>query len=210
VTKASLAPLVRRDAPWEALFAADPFHPGWEDVLYEPQVLTGHYDPAEDERAARVRGHFWAGYADWIRQRRLREEGRLWLVSGEPLSSETRRAFDLDGARYASVRAFYDSLKVDDDATRAQIAACAYDGPWGRIRRPRPAAFRYGSQRFEVGSIEHCVLVARATEAKVRAHQDVRAALLGTHRARLYMGAFAALGRSMPFALMVLRERIRS
>lgn len=207
--KTSLAGLVRTRAPWEDLFAADPFHPGWEEVLYEPQVLAGFYDPAEDERAASIHGRRWEGYDDWIRQRRLRAEGRLWLVSGEPLSSESRRAFDLDGARYASVRAFYDSLKVGDEISRAAVAACVYDGPRGRILRPKAMSFRYGGRDIDVGSVEHCALVARATEAKVLAHEDVRAALFSTRRSRLDMGAIATLGRSMPFALMVMRERLR-
>jgi len=198
--------MIRGRAPWETLFAADPLHPGWEEVLYERQALSGRYDPVEDERLTRTHG---PSYAHWIRHGRLRAEGRLCLVSGEPLSSETRRAFELDGAPYASVRAFYDSLKVDDVVTRARIAACAYDGPKGLIARPSRAIFRYGGLVVDVGSLEHCVLVARATEAKVHAHDDVRRALLATKRARLYMGAITALGRAMPFALMVLRERLR-
>lgn len=205
----SLEALIRRGASWEALVAADPQSPGWEHVLYEAQVLAGHYDPVEDERFARSYGLGRDSYERWIRHRRLRNEGRLWLVSGAPLSSETRAAFELDGARYVSVRAFYDSLKVDDELTRAAIAAGVYEGPRGRIQRPRPAPFRYRDHSVDLGSIEHCSLVARATEAKVRAHADVRAALLATGHARLYMGAFTPLGRSMPFALMVLRERLR-
>jgi hypothetical protein len=206
VAKASREGMIRGRAPWETLFAADPLHPGWEDVLYERQALSGHYDPVEDERVARMHG---PSYAEWTRHGRLRAEGLLSLVSGEPLSSETRRAFALDGAPYASVRAFYDSLKVDDLVTRARIAACAYDGPKGLIARPSRATFRCGAHLVAVGSVEHCVLVARATEAKVQAHEDVRRALLATKRARLYMGAVTALGRAMPFALMVVRERLR-
>jgi len=206
VAKPSLEGMIRGRAPWEALFAADPLHPGWEDVLYERQALSGRYDPVEDERLTRTHG---PSFAQWVRHRRLLAEGRLSLVSGEPLSSETRRAFELDGTTYACVRAFYDSLKVDDAATRARIAACAYDGPSAVIKRPSRPTFRYGGLVVDVGSLDHCVLVARATEAKVHAHDEVRRALLATKRARLYMGAVTALGRAMPFALMVLRERLR-
>jgi hypothetical protein len=79
------------------------------------------------------------------------------------------------------------------------------------VKRARRGVFRYLGEEVSVNSVQHGVLVARATEAKVQAHAEVRQALAATGTTRLAAGdpMAGAIGRWMPFALMVLRLRLR-
>lgn len=133
--------------------------------------------------------------------------GRLRLVTGEPLSSESVAPFQLDGLGYRSVACFYHSLKLPEgDPRRAAVAR----GERQRRRSGGRTTFGYHGQEITVGSLDHGLLIARATEAKVLAHDHVRRALAATGASRLYMGDAGSqvLGRTMPLVLMVLRLRL--
>lgn len=196
----------------ELCVRVDPFEPGLADVLYDEPVTRGTYDAEADAAEAARHGLDVGFHSRWLHARRLRDEGRTVLVGGPWLASEAPTPFELDGRHYASVAAFYAALKLrDDDPEREAVAR----GRGGRSRRIRPAwrdAFEYDGRRVAIGSPMHGGLVARATEAKVAAHAEVRRALATTGRSLLYMGGRygrgpQALGRYMPFALMVLRLR---
>jgi len=130
-----------------------------------------------------------------------------WVMVGyTPLGSSARTEFTLDGRTYASVGTFHETLKLaEDDPRRGELAL----GRWprrGRVKPARPGVFNYRGEEIAVNSAEHGVLIARATEAKVLAHASVRQALLATERRWLFIGEGpGALGRYMPFALMVMR-----
>lgn len=198
--------LVRRRTLAEVCALLDPLDPGCEGVLYGSQAPAQDHDE-DDARFAAAHGLGVEHHRRWIAARRLRNEGRLWLVSGDPLSSESVAPFHLDGRAYRSVWCFYQSLKfAAGDPRRAAAAA----GTGGRCRGGGRRAFIYEGEEIAVGSTTHGVLVARATEAKVRAHEHVRRALAATGTSRLFMGHANSqvLGRFMPFALMVLRFKL--
>lgn len=178
----------------------DPFDPALEGPLYAPQVVPD--DEAEVRRQASFSGHASEYARAWSRTRCLRHAQLLINVSGDPLGAPT--PFVLDGLECASVWSFYQALKLDGDE-RVAVAAGR------RNHRPGPLrdSFEFAGETITVDSVADGVLVARATEAKVRAHDRVRRALAATGAARLYMGGprSQVLGRYMPFALMLLRLR---
>lgn len=192
-----------RERPLAALCAElDPFDPALAGPLYAPQVV-----PDDDDEDRRLAGH--SGYAGgsalaWARTRRLRHANLLINVSGDPLASQAPTRFRLDGLECTSVASFYQALKRDGDERIAGAAG------YHHRRAPARDSFVYAGERIAVNSAAHGVLVARATEAKVLAHEHVRRALAATGTARLYMGGpySQALGRYMPLALMLLRLRL--
>lgn len=134
------------------------------------------------------------------------------LVGGPWLASEAPTSFELDGRRYASVACFYEALKLHEDDPERDAVALGLGRDRRRLRPARCGTFVHARQELVVGSPAHGGLVARATAAKVDAHAEVRRALAATGRSLLFMGgryggAPQALGRFMPFALMVLRYR---
>lgn len=192
----------------------DPFDPGWEGLLYEAQVTRGAYDLAADAAEAERHGLDIGFHRRWLHARRLREEGRTVLVGGPWLASEAPTPFELDGRRYASVACFYAALKLRDDDPERDAVALGLGQGRRRIRPALRGVFVHAGQEIAVGSAAHGGLVARATEAKVDAHGEVRRALAATGQSLLFMGGRygrgpQALGRFMPFALMVLRYRGR-
>lgn len=141
---------------------------------------------------------------DWSLRTRYMHANYL-MVGYDPLGSSAWTEFVLDGRTYASVGTFHETLKVrEDDPRRGELAL----GRAG-IRRVKPArrgSFVYMGAEIAVNSVEHGILIARATEAKVLAHASVRQALLASERRWLFIGeGVGALGRYMPFALMVMR-----
>lgn len=176
----------------------EPFDRALEGVLYAPQVaaITAEQE-AEALRFAARHGLHPAWQRERMVARQLLAEGKLALVSANPLASESIAPFQLDGREHRSVWSFYQSLKSRDGDPRPRQGG-------------RRTTFRYDGLEIGVNSVEHGVLVARATEAKVLAHEHVRRALAATGTARLYMGEVnsQALGRYMPFALMVMRFRL--
>lgn len=197
--KASMAEICERH---------DPFDRALEGALYASQRVSLS---AEQEAAARQIAARWGLRPElqrqWMDARQLVAEGKSRSVVGAPLGSESVAPFSLDGREYNSVWSFYQSLKLQDgDPGRAAVAS----GARRRVGRTGDRSFGYGGQLIAVNSVEHGVLVARATEAKVRAHEHVQRALLATGAARLYMGdpGSQALGRYMPFALMVMRLKL--
>lgn len=142
---------------------------------------------------------------DWTLRTRLMS-AKWTMVGHDSLGSSAWTAFTLDGRTYASVGMFHETLKLaEDDPRRDELAL----GRWPRRGRVKPAqrgVFRYRGAEIAVDSVEHGVLIARATEAKVLAHASVRQALLASERRWLVIGeGVGALGRYMPFALMVMR-----
>jgi hypothetical protein len=173
--KTDMAELCRRFDPEEA---------GLAEALYERRVWTEEDAPA------------------WLRPRFVGTE-RVHTISGTLLGSWAPTEFVLDGVVYASLFAFWRSLKYPEgDPRRAETAAGR-----GRGRGRRDVVFTYQGERIAVNSPAHGVLVGRATEAKVLAHAGVREALGATGTLRLAAGT-SALGRYMAFALMVMRVRL--
>lgn len=210
----SLARLLR-EAPLDVLCrVTDPFDPAWEGLLYAPQVTSRSYDHAADDAFAARHGLSEGFHRRWLHARRLQEEGLSCLVSGPWLASEAPTPFELDGRRYASVACFYQALKLhEDDPEREAIAMGVAIRARGRLRPAARGVFSYAGREIAVGSPEHGVLIGRATAAKVDGHAMVRRALAETGWSRLFMGARfhggpQALGRAMPFCLMVLRHRL--
>lgn len=162
----------------------DPEDPSLAGVLYVRQVWTTTDMPP------------------WL-YARLAGTERAHTISGGLLGSWAPTEFALDGRTYASLFAFWRSLKyAEDDPRRAETAVGR-----GRGRGRRGDGFTYQGTRIAVNSPEHGALVGRATEAKVLAHAGVREALAATEAQRLTAGP-GALGRYMAFALMVLRLRL--
>lgn len=197
---------LRRASVADVCARYDPYDREWEGVLYASQAAT----LTAEQEAEMLR--FSAQHKlrpEWQRQRmiarQLLAERRMAMVSGDTLASEAIAPFVLDGREYRSVWSFYQSLKVHD-GDRAAVAS----GARRRVGRVGRATFRYEGHEIAVNSVEHGVLVARATEAKVLAHERVQQALAATGTSRLYMGdpTSQALGRYMPYALMVMRFRL--
>lgn len=89
--------------------------------------------------------------------------------------------FSLDGEAYASTEGFWQSLRAPDPEERARIRAL--DGLAAKKAGeayPYEEAVTYRGQEIAVGSPEHWVLMRRAVEAKFRANDRARAALLST------------------------------
>lgn len=202
---------LRRASMAEICGRLDPFDPSCEGMLYAEQ--TASLPPELEAEARRFAARHGLDPEVCRRRmtgRQLMEAGKLRMVSGEPLASESVAPFVLDGRAYRSVLCFYESLKLpEDDPQRAAVAVGA--GRRRRLGRPfGRASFRYGGEEIAVGSVAHGVLVARATEAKVNAHEHVQRGLAATGASRLYMGDAGSqvLGRYMPFALMIVRCRM--
>jgi len=195
----------RRASVAEICARIDPDDPECEGALYAVQTtnLTPEQEAEVLRHAARYRLSPEAQRLSAIRHQLLME-GKLWEVTGQPLSSESIAPFVLDGCEYISVWAFYQSLKLLEDDPRRQAVA---SGRRRRAPRGGRTSFRYRGEEIAVHSVEHGVLVARATEAKVLAHEHVQRALAATGTSRLYMGNSSSqtLARYMPFALMLLR-----
>lgn len=72
-----------------------------------------------------------------------------------------------DGRTYCGVWCFYQALKfAEEDPRRAEMAAGRSPGR-GRVKPARRDGLVYEGREIGVNSVEHGVLVARATEAKV-------------------------------------------
>jgi predicted NAD-dependent protein-ADP-ribosyltransferase YbiA (DUF1768 family) len=88
--------------------------------------------------------------------------------------------FELDGAAYACVEAFWQSLRFPAEE-RLRIAAL--DGAAAKhesARHPYGTHVLYGGQAIAVGTHAHWQLMRRACRAKFEQNADARAALLGT------------------------------
>jgi predicted NAD-dependent protein-ADP-ribosyltransferase YbiA (DUF1768 family) len=101
---------------------------------------------------------------------------RVQLVSN---FAETR--FVLDGRSYASVEAFWQSIKFPDEADRAAVRGLSGSAA-KRAGAAAPAAdaIEYEGKRIRVGTHEHWALMERACWAKFSQHGAARDALLST------------------------------
>ncbi|WAS93696.1 hypothetical protein [Nannocystis punicea] len=201
-----LRELLRSRGVDDACRSIDPNDPQLEGLLYEGRrAIVGDARAAEHEaRALKL------GPAEYAALRAQQRRPLNHMISGAPLSSDSPAPFVLDGLACRSVWCFYQCLKVPEgEPLRAAVAA----GTSGRRRVGTGGrrTFRWRGEEIAVDSPAHAGLIARATEAKVSAHPLVRQALLATGMSLLYMGQrdAQALARTMPFALMVVRFRLR-
>lgn len=175
--RARLLEALRQGNVQAACRVVDPFDGACRSVLYDEQLHT-------------LLGRFKCGLSS---QLVCDELGSWWPAP-----------FILDDYTYASVWSFHQSLKAAEaDRWALRNSDC-------RHRHVKPAlrgSFTYSGRTIAVNSIDHCTLIVRATEAKVRSNPAVRKALMATERRWLWMGGdnVGALGRCMPQALMVLR-----
>jgi hypothetical protein len=89
--------------------------------------------------------------------------------------------FYLDGAHYASVESFWQSLKFDDERQRTQIARA--DGADAKSRGEEKGygpTIRYGGEEIPAGTWVHWQLMEKACRAKFTQNAEARAALLST------------------------------
>ncbi len=97
------------------------------------------------------------------------------------ISNFAHTPFELDGARYASVEGFWQSLQADDPAERERIAALhgseAKRATTGATRRE---TFVHGGKSVRTGTFAHWRLMRRAVIAKFEQNAAARAALLAT------------------------------
>ncbi|MDQ3370497.1 MAG: hypothetical protein M3680_34185 [Myxococcota bacterium] len=211
MTEVAIASALRKP-PADALAELDPFDPRLEGVLYASQLVDVS-DADVDAFLARNRYLQHGPDARHVARRavtagRLALQGKTQMITGEPLATEAATPFELDGATYPSLHVFYEALKFSDDERAGYVA-----DPTIRLRRRRgrrEGSFTYRGAAIEVASLPHYQLIARAVSAKVAAHATVRAALAATGRARLKMGTAYSqpLGRIVPFAYMVERDRL--
>ncbi|TMJ03522.1 MAG: NADAR family protein [Alphaproteobacteria bacterium] len=113
-----------------------------------------------------------------------REPINVWSGSRDPqialIANFAATPFELDGARYASVESFWQSLRFPP-AERAHIAA--FDGARAKQESeamPYGSHIVYGDVEIPVGSHGHWQLMKRACRAKFTQNAGARAALLGT------------------------------
>jgi predicted NAD-dependent protein-ADP-ribosyltransferase YbiA (DUF1768 family) len=118
------------------------------------------------------------------REDACREPINVTSKSPRPISLISNFAatpFQLDGRDYASTEGFWQSLRFDDEAERARVAALSggaakaagNDAPW-------PDLIVYGDELVRFGTFEHWRLMERACHAKFAQNPSARAALIGT------------------------------
>ena len=118
-----------------------------------------------------------------LRPEACREPINVTSTSPEPIrliGNFAPTPFMLDGARYACVEAFWQSLRFQPPE-RALIAAL--DGAEAKragAAKPYGAHVSYGDRSVPVGAYEHWQLMRRACRAKFEPNADTRAALLAT------------------------------
>jgi predicted NAD-dependent protein-ADP-ribosyltransferase YbiA (DUF1768 family) len=117
------------------------------------------------------------------RAQACREPINVTSFSPEPIrliANFAATPFELDGARYACVEAFWQSLRFPMEE-RPRIAAL--DGAAAK-RESAKALYSthvsYGGDAIAVGTFEHWQLMRRACRAKFEQNEDARAALLAT------------------------------
>ncbi len=99
-------------------------------------------------------------------------ELNVFSKSSEPLaralSNFAHTPFELDGVQYASVEAFYQSLKFEDPHKRAEIALLWGNYAKAAAKRAEPAKqTTYMGTTISLGSAEHYALLERAIRAKL-------------------------------------------
>ena len=97
------------------------------------------------------------------------------------ISNLAETPFTLDGRRFASVEAFWQGLKFDDDTTRARLAPLSgHPAKAAGNAAPAHDVVRYAGREIRVGSPDHWALMERANAAKFEQCEPARAALLST------------------------------
>lgn len=99
-------------------------------------------------------------------------ELNVFSKSSEPLaralSNFAHTPFELDGVQYASVEAFYQSLKFEDPYKRAEIALLWGNYAKAAAKKAEPAKHTtYMGTTISLGSDEHYALLERAIRAKL-------------------------------------------
>ncbi len=99
------------------------------------------------------------------------------------ISNFASTPFVLDGARYASVEGFWQSLRWTDPEDRRRIAALhGIAAKRAGSEQAAPDRFSYGGTEIRWGTADHWQLMRRACDAKFKQNDAARAALLGTGR----------------------------
>ncbi len=130
------------------------------------------------------------------------------------ISNFAHTPFELDGARFASVEGFWQSLRVDDPAERTRIAALhGTDAKRATGTAARRETFVHGGRTIHAGTYAHWRLMRRAVIAKFAQNAEARAALLATgtrpltHKVR--SDSRTIPGVIMADIWMAVRRRIR-
>lgn len=142
------------------------------------------------------------------------------------LSNFAYSPFELDGIKYFTVEAFWQSLKFVDPIMRAKVASLS-DG-WDAKQMGHFAKgtlstrFEYKGNIYKIGSSEHHFLLERALRAKTEQNEEVQKVLLSTgnrlllHRFKTKYGAWRpgdspALPASMfEFMWMLIRTELQT
>ena len=125
---------------------------------------------------------------------RLHDIGTEDIVRNKPINITSRSpapldlignfastSFELDGQHYASVEAFWQSLKFDSPVDRARIAALSGTAAKLAARDLHVSeVFDYRGQMIRTGTWDHWQLMKRACASKFRQNDDARRALLST------------------------------
>lgn len=101
---------------------------------------------------------------------------------GKLLSNFAERPFVMDGKRYASVEAFYQGLKWNDSAKRAEVAGLSgKDAKYSARGAPRAETFEYDGDTYRFGSAEHHKLVQRAMRESLEQNPEIRDQFMATY-----------------------------
>jgi predicted NAD-dependent protein-ADP-ribosyltransferase YbiA (DUF1768 family) len=101
---------------------------------------------------------------------------------GKLLSNFAERPFVMDGARYASVEAFYQGLKWPELAKRAKIAGlCGKEAKYSARGAPKAETFEYEEKTYRFGGEEHHQLIKRAIRESLEQNPAIRDQFMETH-----------------------------
>lgn len=160
-------------------------------------------------------------------QATLTDLGDAATLLGEPLnitsqspppldliSNFAATPFHLDGADYASVEGFWQSLRHPEGEARRHVAALSGAAAKKAGVGPAPERFAYRGRSLLWGTHDHWMLMRSACAAKFAQHTAARDALVGTGD-RILEHRLRRDSRSIPGALMAqiwmdIRRRLRA
>jgi predicted NAD-dependent protein-ADP-ribosyltransferase YbiA (DUF1768 family) len=110
-----------------------------------------------------------------------REDKQIQLIS-----NLGHAPFEMDGIEYASVEAFWQSLKFEPEKREPLYSLFGKEAKKAGAREKYTKYVSYKEQKVRVGSSEHWALMQRACEHKFEQHTAAREALLATGIRPLY------------------------
>jgi predicted NAD-dependent protein-ADP-ribosyltransferase YbiA (DUF1768 family) len=110
-----------------------------------------------------------------------REDKQIQLIS-----NLGHAPFEMDGIEYASVEAFWQSLKFEPEKRDPLYSLFGKEAKKAGAREKYTKYVSYKEQKVRVGSSEHWALMQRACEHKFEQHTAAREALLATGIRPLY------------------------